>query len=129
MDTINEYLDLSHEYRILVPKDKVSEEILYRGEIYDIQDLSNYFHVMEFHEDVYGYLEDRLFDFINIKLDILINMYDEEILEPDQIDEAITVTNEKISESSEERFTDLATEFLNLLIEAKNNNTIVGFYF
>jgi len=129
MNTINEYLDLNHEYRILVPRDKDSEELLYRGEIYSMQDSSSSFSVMTFHEDVYGYLEDRLFDIINLKLDILINMYEEEIIEPEQVEEAILITQKKLSENSEERFSNLATEFLNLLMEAKRNNTIVGFYF
>lgn len=129
MENINKYLDLTHEYRILVPLSEEAEEMLYRGEIYENGEIASCFKTKIFHEDTYGYLEDRLFDFINVKFDLIINMYEEEFLEHEQLEEAILLTEKLINSSDEKRFINLATEFVNLLKLAKENNTIVGFYF
>ena len=126
---MNEYLDLQHEYRILVPQDKYAEELLYRGDIHDSQGIRTCFYKMIFHEDDFNYLEDRLFDFMNVKFDILINMYEEEILEADQVEDAIVLTKKIMSEINEEKFTILATELIKLFEKALENSTIVGFYF
>jgi uncharacterized protein YqgQ len=128
-NVFTEYLDIYHEYRVLVPLSEEAEERLYRGEIYDDGEISECFVKMVFNEEIFVYLEDRLFDILNVKFNLLINMYEEEILEREYITDAISITKKLINESDEEKFKLLATDFLNLLVIAEDNKRIVGFYF
>ena len=128
-NVFTEYLDIYHEYRVLVPLSEEAEERLYRGEIYDDGEISECFVKMVFNEEIFVYLENRLFDILNVKFNLLINMYEEEILEREYITDAISITKKLINESDEEKFKLLATDFLNLLVIAEDNKRIVGFYF
>ena len=128
-NVFTEYLDIYHEYRVLVPLSEEAEERLYRGKIYDDGEISECFVKMVFNEEIFVYLEDRLFDILNVKFNLLINMYEEEILEREYITDAISITKKLINESDEEKFKLLATDFLNLLVIAEDNKRIVGFYF
>ena len=128
-NVFTEYLDIYHEYRVLVPLSEEAEERLYRGEIYDDGEISECFVKMVFNEEIFVYLEDRLFDILNVKFNLLVNMYEEEILDREYITDAISITKKLINESDEEKFKLLATDFLNLLVIAEDNKRIVGFYF
>lgn len=129
MDNTKMLFDGSHEYRILVPANKEFEERLYRGEVCDDGVISEGYEQWEFFEDTYIYLEDRLFDFINVKFGLLINMYEEETLENEIIPGVIALTEQLKLESTEEHFVDLATKFVEMLKLAQQRNTVVGFFF
>lgn len=128
-NVFTEYLDIYHEYRVIVPLSEEAEERLYRGEIYDDGEISECFAKMVFNEEIFVYLENRLFDILNVKFNLLVNMYEEEILDREYITDAISITKKLINESYEEKFKLLATDFLNLLVIAEDNKRIVGFYF
>lgn len=75
------------------------------------------------------YMEIRLFDLINAKLDILINIYEEEIIENKDVETVLELTKRLVETSDDKRFIEFATEFMDLLETAIANRTDVGFYF
>ncbi|MCR5629642.1 hypothetical protein [Eubacterium sp.] len=130
-DFYREYLDLSHWYRILVPKTKEAENDLYDNNFFDENNdcIKEEFDYMEFHEDTFCFLESRLFDFINVELDIIINMYEDEIINNDQLSKAYEITKRMILNSDDEKFIKLAEEFQSLIEKAQEYGTVVGLYF
>ena len=74
-------------------------------------------------------MESKLFDFINVECDTLINMYEEEILDTDQLDKAINIIEVIISNTDDKTLLQFAQMLLELLNLAKRNRTIVGFCF
>ena len=82
-----------------------------------------------FYEDTFYYMESKLFDFINVECDTLINMYEEEILDTDQLDKAINIIEVIISNNDDKTLLQFAQMLLELLNLAKRNRTIVGFCF
>ena len=128
---IREYLDLTHWYRVLVPKTKEAENKLYDDDYFDESNdcIKDEFDYMEFHEDTFCFLENRLFDFINVELGILINMYEDEIIDNNQLDKVLEVTNRMIINSDDSKFIELASEFQELVKKAKEYDTVVGLYF
>ena len=82
--------DSQHPYIILAPLSEVAEEKMYRYEIYDDNgDISSDYEYMLFGEETEEYFELRLFDLINAKFNMIINIYEEEILDNKNIIEAI----------------------------------------
>ena len=87
------------------------------------------FKSMVFGLETEEYMEIRLFDLINAKLDIFINIYEEEIIENKDVETVLELTKRLVETSDDKRFIEFATEFMDLLETAIANRTDVGFYF
>jgi hypothetical protein len=124
-----DYLDLDNKYRILVPLNDKATECLYGYDIYENGEIRSDIVGIEFHEDTFYYMENRLFDFINVECDLLINMYEEEVLENNQLDKAMNITQIIIDNTDDEALLDFAHKLLRLMNLAKESGTVVGFYF
>ena len=84
---------------------------------------------MIFHEDTYYEMESMLFDYINVECDIIINMYEEAIVENNQLEKVLLLTNSLLESSKDEKFIKFATEFKSLVELAIKKKTVIGFYF
>lgn len=122
-------INLSNEYRILVPFDDKTEERMYRYDLYQDGEIRPEFYGIEFHEDTFYYMETRLFGFLNVECGLLINMYEEEVLENDLLDKAINVINLVIDNSEDDVLSDFANKLIDCINIAKQQGTVVGFYF
>ncbi|MBQ7501188.1 hypothetical protein IJT93_00535 [bacterium] len=130
MDLDNKYLDLSHFYFILTPLTEEAMNRLYRYEIYDDNGvISDVFLTMDFYEDTFCFIEPRLFDYINASCNLFINMYEEEIIETEDLPKVLELTKDLIANSDEERFIAFAKEFQHLVEVAIEKNTCIGFCF
>lgn len=76
-----ELLDSEKDYLITVPINEEGVEELYTNNIFKDAYISKNMQYMVFHEDMYNYMESRLFDIINVEMGTLINMYEEEIID------------------------------------------------
>lgn len=123
------YLNLSHSYRILVPKNSDAAERLYVYDIYDNGEICSDMVCLEFHEDTFYYMESRILDFINVECDLLINMYEEEVLENEQLDSAINIVDILVRNSDDDAVITFGKKLLDLMRLAKECGTVVGFYF
>ena len=129
LDSEREFLDLEHKYMILVPLNEDGLEELYQYNIYKDGKISENMKAMSFYEDTYSYMEDRLFDFINLVCGSLINMYEEEVIENNQLEKVLDITNKLIHNNDDEHFVEFAKEFKSLIELAIEKKTVVGFYF
>ena len=125
-----QYVNLSHEYKIIAPKTPEAMEKLYRYDIYaESGEIDSCFESMTFYEDSYYPLENILFDPINAKCDSLINMYEEEVIEYEHLDkvkEVVDGLDEMVIDSNIQKLIDRIVELLNCAIA---NETGLGFYF
>lgn len=127
---MKERLDINeHAYVILVPLSEESQERMDQYDIYDNGEVAECFKSMVFGLETEEYMEIRLFDLINAKLDILINIYEEEIIENKDVETVLEITKRLVETSDDKRFIEFATEFMDLLETAIANRTDVGFYF
>ena len=129
LDSEREFLDLEHKYMILVPLNEDGLEELYQYNIYKDGKISENMKAMSFYEDTYSYMEDRLFDFINLVCGSLINMYEEEVIENNQLEKVLDITNKLIHNNDDEHFVEFAKEFKSMIELAIEKKTVVGFYF
>ena len=118
-----------HAFIILVPLSEEAQERMDQYNIYDGGEVAECFKSMVFGQETEEYLEVRLFDLINAKLDILINIYEEEVIENKDVMEVLELTQGLIDASDDEKFVEFATEFTELLKTAIAYKTDVGFYF
>lgn len=127
---MKERLDINeHAYVILVPLSEEAQERMDQYDIYDNGEVAECFKSMVFGLETEEYMEVRLFDLINAKLDILINIYEEEIIENKDVETVLEVTKRLVETSDDKRFIEFATEFMDLLETAIANRADVGFYF
>lgn len=127
---MKERLDINeHAYVILVPLSEEAQARMDQYDIYDNGEVAECFKSMVFGLETEEYMEIRLFDLINAKLDILINIYEEEIIENKDVETVLELTKRLVETSDDKRFIEFATEFMNLLETAIANRTDVGFYF
>lgn len=127
---MKERLDINeHAYVILVPLSEEAQERMEQYDIYDNGEVAECFKSMVFGLETEEYMEIRLFDLINAKLDILINIYEEEIIENKDVETVLGLTKRLVETSDDKRFIEFATEFMDLLETAIANRTDVGFYF
>ena len=127
---MKERLDINeHAYVILVPLSEEAQERMDQYDIYDNGEVAECFKSMVFGLETEEYMEIRLFDLINAKLDILINIYEEEIIQNKDVETALKLTKRLVETSDDKRFIEFATEFMDLLETAIANRTDVGFYF
>ena len=123
------------DYYILVPLTQEAIDDLYRYDIYKEncdkrEDLiRDSFKAMIFDEETYHFLDNNLFTFINAECDVMIDIYEEETVENDQLGSVLELTNSLLESSNDERFIKLATEFKSLVELAIKKKTVVGFYF
>ena len=118
-----------HPYMILAPLSEEAEDKMYRYEIYDNNgNISDDFEYMLFDEETEEYVELRLFDLINAKFNIIINIYEEEVLDKN-IPEAIELVRRFSCDTDDSRLTEFATDLINLFEIAKEKGTSIGFYF
>lgn len=119
-----------HPYMILAPLSEEAEDKMYRYEIYDNNgNISDDFEYMLFDEETEEYVELRLFDLINAKFNIIINIYEEEVLENKNIPEAIELVRRFSCDTDDSRLIEFATDLINLFEIAKEKGTSIGFYF
>ena len=125
------YLELTHEYRILVSFDEESTNKLWGCELYDEKDggINRQMLCLNFHEDTFYYMEDRIFLFLNAKLGLLINMYEEEYIDTDQLDEAMDIVQTILDNTDDRAVADFGKKLLEMMQIAKSHGTIVGFCF
>ena len=125
------YLDLKNEYRILVSLDEASTEKLWSCDIYDNEDggINRDMVCLSFREDTFYYMEDLIFDVLNAKLDLLINMYEEEYISTEQLTMAISVVDHIIDNTDDNAVINFANLLLDMIKLAKEHGTIVGFCF
>lgn len=126
----NKYLDLNKRYDILVPKNAQALNELYDAHYYDENyEIKPDYYSMSFREDTYCLLEEYLFDFINAECGLLINMYEEEYAEQEQLNLILEITERMINNSDDEKFIVLAKDFRVLVVKAIELGTCIGFFF
>lgn len=125
------YLDLNKWYCVVVPKDEKAFDEMCDYNVWDNKkgDVRNGFFYMKFHEDGYYLLEEYLFNFINVECDLLINMYEEEWIEGENLPKVLEITERMINNSDDEEFLKLANEFRNLVEKAIQCQTCMGCFF
>ncbi len=125
------YVDLNHDYRILVALDDEAANKLWGCQLYDEEDggINRQMICLSFHEDTFYYMEDHFFLFLNAKLDLYINMYEEEYIDTDQLDEAISIMENIIDNTDDRAVIDFGQKLLEMLKIAKERGTIMGFCF
>ena len=125
------YLDLNKWYCVLVPKDENAVNDMADYSFWDDKkgDVRDCYWFMKFHEDIYLLMEKYLFNFIDAECNLLINMYEEEWIEGDNLSKTLEITDIMINNSDNEKFVDLAKEFRALVEKAIQYNTCVGCYF
>ncbi len=125
------YLDMSKWYSIVVPKDNSAYDEMCDYKIWDEEksDIKDIYWFMKFHEDTYLLMEKYLFNFIDAECNLLINMYEEEWIEGDNLQKVLKITERMIGNSDNEEFIKLANEFYKLVEKAIENDTCVGCYF
>ena len=125
-----QYINLQHEYKVIAPKTAEAMERLYLNDIYDESgQIDSCFESMTFFEDSYYPLEMILFDPINIKCDSLINMYEEEVVEYEDLDKVREVVDGLRGKTIDSNIQELVSRFIELLDCATENETGLGFYF
>ncbi len=125
-------LDPEKPYYILVPKSDDFSERLYRYEIYNDKGVdTDAFLYIEFREEFYYEIEQRLFDFINKQCNLYINMYEEEVIEPEQLSTVLGLTKNSMANlsSEDDKYLDFCKEFIALLNYAIEHQLPVGLYF
>ena len=125
------YLDLDKWYGIVVPKDENAYNEMCDYKVWDDNegDIRDIYWFMKFHEDKFYLMEKYLFNFIDAECNLLINMYEEEWIEGDNLKKTLEITDRMINNSDNEEFLELAKEFRNLVLKAIEVNTCVGCFF
>lgn len=125
-------LDPDNPYYILVPKSDDFSERLYRYEIYNDKGVdTDAFLYIEFREEFYYEIEQKLFDFINKKCNLYINMYEEEVIEPEKLPTVLDLTKNSMANlsSEDDKYLDFCKEFIRLINYAIEHQVPVGLYF
>ncbi len=125
------YLDLASWFCIVVPKNPVAYNEMCDYKIWDDEkgDVRDSYWYMKFHEDTYYLMEKYLFNFIDAECNLLINMYEEEWIEGDNLPKTLEITDRMINNCDNEEFLELAKEFRTLVEKAIEHNTCVGCFF
>ncbi len=125
------YLDLNKWYCVVVPKNEEAYNEMCNYSVWDDEkgDIKDCFFSMKFHEDAFYLMEEYLFNFIDAECNLLINMYEEEWIEDDNLPKALDITNRMINNSDNEEFIRLAEQFRNLIEKAIEHKTCVGCFF
>lgn len=125
------YLDLNKWYCVLVPKNENAVNDMAGYNFWDEakNDVRDDFLFIKFHEDTYLLMEKYLFNFIDAECGLLINMYEEEWIEGENLHKTLEITDRMINNCDNEELLELAKEFRTLVEKAIEYNTCVGCYF
>ena len=124
------YLDLNNDYRILVPLNEEATSKLWSCELYDEDGGINCNMIcFSFREDTFYYMEEYIFLVLNSKLGISINMYEEEYIDTNQLDDAIDIMESILNNTDDNAVIDFSQKLLEMMRMAKEKGTIVGFCF
>ena len=125
------YLDLNKWYCVVVPKDKDAYNEMCDYKVWDDDkgDVRDIYWFMKFHEDKFYLMEEYLFNFIDAECNLLINMYEEEWIEGENLQKTLEITDRMINNCDNEEFLILAKEFRQLVEKAIEANTCVGCFF
>ncbi len=121
--------DTKREYRVLVPLNEKAEERMYRYKIYDGGDISPDFRCLKFFEETFYIMNDYYFVPLNQKFDLIITSEEEDIIYTEQLDEAQTLVMKILDNIDDLAAIDFGKILLKMIIDAKEHNTVVGFYF
>ena len=125
-----EYLDLTHPYLVLVPKNDEGLDLLYDAHIYsDCGKINEKLEYMQFNEKQFLLLEKYLFNFLCDSCDLIITMYEEEWVEGEKLIDVLSITNQAINNSDNQEFIILAKRFRELVQMAIELKTSLVFYF
>lgn len=125
-----EFLDLTHPYLVLVPKDEEGLKLLYDGLIYtEAGEINKKFQYMKMDEKQFLLMEKYLFNFLCVECDLIITMYEEEWADGDKLLNIKNITNKALAISDNVEFKKLANEFLNLVQLSIELKTSLVFYF
>lgn len=121
---------IQQKFRIIAPLSKEAEEKMYRYELYNTAgEIADIFEYMLFDFETAEYMERRLFDLISATFNISILFYEEEVLENQNIPEAINLIKRLTQHNDDKRLVEFATDLINLMEIAYTKGTSVGFYF
>ncbi len=125
------YLDLNKWYCVLVPKNENAVNDMADYNFWDEakNDVRDDYLFIKFHEDTYLLMEKYLFNFIDAECNLLINMYEEEWIEGENLQKTLQITDRMINNCDNDEFIELAKEFRMLVEKAIEYNTCVGCYF
>jgi hypothetical protein len=125
------YLDLNKWYCVVVPKNQDAYNEMCDYKVWDdeVGDVRDCYWFMKFHEDSYLLMEKYLFNFIDAECKLLINMYEEEWIEGENLTKTLEITERMINNCDDDEFVELAKEFRGLIVKAIENNTCVGCFF
>ena len=125
------YVNLNNDYRILVSLDEESTNKLWGCELYDEDDggINRQMICFSFHEDTFYYMEKVFFYVLNDRLGLFINMYEEEFINTDQLDEAISIVKNILNDNDDRAVTVFGQKLLEMMQTAKDHGTIMGFCF
>ncbi|MCR5662744.1 MAG: hypothetical protein K6G50_11560 [bacterium] len=125
-----EFLDLNHRYYIVIALKEGLESEIYTCHFYDDSgDINDNYLGFWFNEKVFLLMEKYLFNFINQECGLLINMYEEEYADPEQLPKILEITNRMICNSDNDVFLEYANQFKAIVEKAIELQTIVGFCF
>lgn len=125
-----QYTNLDHQYYIIVPKTTDALDRMYQYDIYDENgEIDTCFEYMTFFEDSYYVLEMILFDPINLKCGTLINLYEEEVIEYEDLGKVKDVVESLENKELDVRTKNQVSRFIELLGSAIKFKTGLGFYF
>ncbi len=94
-----------------------------------VEEETNNMKIIEFSAEDYFYLETKKYlDFLNVECEVLIDLYEDENIPNDKLNNAIEITRILRDNSSEERFVYLANKFIDIFKLAKKCNTYVNIY-
>lgn len=125
-----EHLDLNHRYYIVIALTKDKEDNLFDCKFFDDKgDIKEGYDGFWFDEKMYLLMEEYFFNFIDDECELIITMYEEEYVYPEQLDQVIEIVNRMMHECDNEEVLVLANKLLGILEKAKLLNTVVGFCF
>ncbi len=85
--------------------------------------------IFEFSGDDYFYLEEkRYIDYLNVECNVIIDLYEDEDIPNNKLNNALNITRILRDNSSEERFIKLADTFIYIFKLAITSNTYVNIY-
>ena len=84
---------------------------------------------MTFNEVVFTYIDSRLFGIIDTRMKKLIDMYEEEYFDVEEMQQLLDITDEIIKNNDDKEFLKYANEFRELVKYAVDNKCVLGCLF
>ena len=126
----SEYLSLKHRYYIVMALSKDKEDQLFDCQFFDENgNIKEGYEGFWFDEKMFLLMEQYFFNFIDDECGLIINMYEEEYIFPEQLSQAIEIVDRMIPECDNDEVLELARKLRALLSKAKELHTAVGFCF